>query len=370
MSPPAVCFGSPSPEHDISVLTGLQAARALLDRGHDVTGIFWDKQGAFWRVDAGLEAPAFADGAPRGAQPLRLAVGPEGGFLTEGRLGRSRALDVEAVVNCCHGVPGEDGTLQSALDLAGIRYTGPSVAGAALGMDKLAFAGVAAAAGLGTLPRLPLTDPLPPEAFDLRPPLIVKPRFGGSSIGIEVVDDLDTAAALLRTSPHLTGGAVVEPYRADAVDLNVAVRTWPTLAVSAVERPLRSPDGRIYSYAEKYLQGGEGMASAPRELPADVPEAVAAAIDAAARRLIEVAMVGSAARIDFLLVDGEVLVNEVNTIPGALGWYFWAQQGVPFGELVESLIDEATSSPGRAFRADGADGSALRTAGSIAAKLG
>ena len=263
MSAPAVCFGSPSPEHDISILTGLQAARALLDRGHDVVGIYWDKRGDFWRVEPDLEAPAFVDGPPKGAQPLRLSAGPGGGFLTEGRLGRSRALELRAVVNCCHGVPGEDGTLQAALDLAGVRYTGPSTAGAALGMDKLAFGAVASAAGLATLPRMPLTDPLTTATFELTPPLIVKPRFGGSSIGIEVVDDLDTALALLRSSPHLRGGAVVEPYRADAIDLNAAVRTFPELVVSAVEKPLRSSDGRIYSYAEKYLHGGEGMASAP-----------------------------------------------------------------------------------------------------------
>ncbi len=71
-----------------------------------------------------------------------------------GRLGRTRPLPIDAVVNCCHGGPGEDGTLQAALDLVGVAYTGPGVAAAALGMDKLAFAGVAQAAGLPVLPRV------------------------------------------------------------------------------------------------------------------------------------------------------------------------------------------------------------------------
>ena len=366
MNAPAVVFGSPSPEHDISVLTGLQAARALLDLGHDVTGLYWDKAGAWWGVEPSLEAIDFAGGVPRGAQPLRLVAAEGGGFVGEGRLGRARPIELGGVVNCCHGAPGEDGTLQAALDLAGVPYTGPSVAGAALGMDKLAFGAAVESAGLPTLPRVPLTAA--DRAIPFEPPYIVKPRFGGSSIGIEVVEDALTARALLRSSPHLAAGAVVEPYRAEAVDLNVSVRTHPALEISAVERPLRGPGGRIYTYAEKYLQGTEGMASAPRELPADLPAAVADAVVEAARVVADVALVRSVARIDFLLVDGRVHVNEINTIPGALGWYFWAERGIPFGRLLESMLEEAAADR-RHFRADGADGTALRTAGGIAAKL-
>jgi D-alanine-D-alanine ligase len=365
---PGVVFGGPSPEHDISVLTGLQAARALADRGNDVVGLYWSKEGDWYRVDATSEAGDFLGGPPRSAEAIRLEVGSAGGFVTEGRLGRRSPMDVSAVVNCCHGSPGEDGTLQSLFDLAGVRYTGPNAPGAALGMDKLAFGAVIESAGLPSLPRVALTtgdQPLPFEA-----PYIVKPRFGGSSIGIEVVENLDTARALLSTSRHLRDGAVIEPYRLDADDLNICVRTHPTVQLSAIERPVRGEDGRIYSYAEKYLHGGEGMASAPRELPADLPDEIADVIRDAARRIVEVTLVRSVARIDFLRAGDAVYVNEINTIPGALGWYFWAHEGVPFGELLESMLDEATEGPNRSFHATGADGTALRSAGSIAGKLG
>ncbi|MEM8902211.1 MAG: hypothetical protein AAGF02_00780 [Actinomycetota bacterium] len=362
-----VVFGGPSPEHDISVLTGLQAARALVDRGHDVTGLYWSTDGDWFRTDPRSEAGDFLGGPPRSAEAIRLDVGSAGGFVSEGRLGRRSPIPLTAVVNCCHGSPGEDGTLQSLFDLAGVRSTGPTAAGAALGMDKLAFGAVIESAGLPTLPRVALgADGAVP--FD--PPYIVKPRFGGSSIGIEVVDDLGTARALLSTSPHLRTGAVVEPYRLDAEDLNICVRTHPDLELSAIERPLRGEDGRIYTYAEKYLHGGEGMASAPRELPAELPDDVAEVIRDAARRIVDVALVRSVARIDFLRVGDAVHVNEINTIPGALGWYFWAQQGVPFGELLESMLAEASDGRHRTFSATGADGTALRSAGSIAGKLG
>ena len=284
---------------------------------------------------------------------------PEGG-----RLGRRGPLEITAVVNCCHGGPGEDGTLQAALDLASIRYTGPSAAGAALGMDKLAFGGVIQAAGLDRLPRVAF-DPDHAPAFP--GPYIVKPRFGGSSIGIEITDDLSAVGVLVRTSPHYRSGAVIEPYLADAVDLNISVLTHPAVRLSAIERPLRG-DARIYSYADKYL-GGEGMASAKRELPASVPESVAAAITDAAKRVVEIALVRSVARIDFLWASDHVYVNEINTIPGSLAWYFWAGEGLAFGALLASMLAEAAAAPTITYSTDGADGTALRAAGSIASKL-
>ena len=147
-------------------------------------------------------------------------------------------LEFEAALVCCHGGPGEDGTLQAALDLAGVTYSGPSVAGAALGMDKLAFGSVVAADGLPTLPRSLLAPGSEPPPFG--GPYILKPRFGGSSIGIDVVQDFPTALARLDVNHHLQSGAVLEPYRPELSDLQVAVRRWPSLEISAVERPIRS----------------------------------------------------------------------------------------------------------------------------------
>lgn len=368
MSRPSVLFGGPSPEHDVSILTGLQATRALESAGHAVAPIYWSKSGEFFSVDPTLEAAEFLAGVPRKATRLELVAGPGGGFLPEGgRFGKRVALDVTAVVNCCHGGPGEDGSLQAALELAGVRYTGPSPAGAALGMDKLAFAAVVAAAGLPCLPHQVLTAGGPAPDFD--GPYIVKPRFGGSSIGIEITDDIEVARALARSSPHLRDGAVVEPYHPDAIDLNVSVRTYPRVAISSVERPLRTgPSGKIYTYADKYL-GGEGLSSAPRELPAAISDDLRQRIVDIAGALVEVALVRSVARIDFLADGDDLFVNEINTIPGSLARYFWSHEGVTLPALLADLIAEAVSGPTRRYSTEGADGAALRAAGSIASKL-
>ncbi len=366
----AVAFGGPSPEHDVSILTGLQAARELLRDGRDVTGLYWSKSGVFHKVSATLEAADFLEGVPRGAEELRLVLGDGAGFVpAASRLGRApRPIELDVVVNCCHGGPGEDGSLQGTLDLAGVDYTGPSMSGAALGMDKLAFAGVVAAAGIPVLPRAPL-DPATRE-IGFPGPYIVKPRFGGSSIGVEVVEDLPTATARLAANPHLRSGAVIEPFRTDLFDLNVAVRAWPEIELSAIERPLRSQgSAEILGYSDKYV-GGEGMASAPRELPASIPDALAKAIRDSAREIAVRCEVRGVARIDFLS-DGETLyVNEINTVPGSLARYLWVDPALSFADLLDAMITEAIECPTPPHNAVGADGSVLRSAGGIASKLG
>ncbi len=363
----AVIFGGPSPEHDVSILTGLQSVRALLGAGWGVQPIYWSKPGGWHLVDPGLEAEAFAVGVPRGSIPVRLALGPGGGLRRSGRMGE-RAIPVAAAVNCCHGSPGEDGTLQGALDLAGIPYTGPTVAGAALGMDKLAFHDVAAAAGLPVLERELLEGGKRPELGD--GPFIVKPRYGGSSIGIDVVTDAETAWARLTSNTHLASGAVVEPYRPDLYDIQIAVRCWPGIEVSAIERPIRAgAHGEILDYRDKYV-AGEGMAGAARELPAQVDKSVAARVVEIARRVASLCAVRGVARVDFLS-DGVATcyLNEINTVPGSLARYLWIEPLIEFSTLLEEMITEALARPAHRWSSAGADGSVLRSAGSIAAKL-
>jgi D-alanine-D-alanine ligase len=366
----AVILGGPSPEHDVSVLTGLQVARELssLER-HSVRALYWSKTGEWYEVSPTLEAEGFLEGVPRDAVRLQLVAVPGGGFTeVAGRLGRARPIAIDAAVVCCHGGPGEDGTLQAALDLAGIRYTGPTVAGAAVGMDKLAFGAAVASAGLPTLPRVLLAAEGPVPPFD--GPYIVKPRFGGSSIGIDVVEDLDTARARLSANPHLGAGAVLEPYRPDLSDLQLAVRTWPEVQLSAVERPTRA-DGSadILGYHDKYV-AGEGMAGAARELPARISAELEAGLRSAATQVAALAGVRGVARIDFLSDGEQFTVNEVNTVPGSLARYLWIDPVVPFSRLLGDLLDEARRRPTHAYTATGADGSVLRSAGSIAGKLG
>lgn len=358
MSRSAVLFGGPSDEHDISILTGLQVARAL----ETVEVIYWSKLGDWYLVDAGLEAADFAEGVPKKARELSFEASPGRGLVY-----KKRPLDIDAVFIACHGGPGEDGTIQGLLDLAGIRYTGTGQAASALGMDKLAFGAAMAAAGLPTLPRtLVATGNESSPGFD--GPYIVKPRFGGSSIGIEVAEDWSTVLALKRTSGYFDNGAVIEPFLRGSRDLQRAIRTYPALELSAIEAPARSADG-IYSYDQKYLAWG-GEVSEGRELPADIDRGLEDLIDDLSRRVAASAGLRGVVRIDFLEAEDTVYVNEVNTIPGSMGAYLWVDPVISRRQLFSDMLDEARATATKVFSTEGSDGTALRTAGAIASKLG
>jgi D-alanine-D-alanine ligase len=237
-------------------------------------------------------------------------------------------------------------------------------------MDKLAFGGLMHASGIASLPREALLESDDPS---FRGPYIVKPRFGGSSIGIEIVDDVATARTVANSSPHLQAGAVVEPYRPELVDLNISFRTYPALELTALERPLRQAGEKtgLYSYQEKYLAGGgAGLTHAPREFPALAPDAVHEAARQLATKVAHVTRLTGIVRVDLLWDEktGDVFVNEVNTIPGALSLYLWAPTH-PALRVLEDALEEAIKSPTVAPHSGFGQGVALRAAGGIAGKL-
>ncbi len=370
-APWAVVFGGPSPEHEISILTGLQAERVLVAAGHRVVPIYWSPTGEWFRVPDTTEAKDYLEGAPRESVPLEVRLSGEPGLYRRKRLG-SEKLEIEAALLCLHGGAGEGGGGAALFSTLGIPATGSTIFAGAVGMDKLAFGGLMHAAGIPSLPREAVSTLSEPSFGG---PYIVKPRFGGSSIGIEIADDLDAARALAGASVHLRTGAVLEPYRPQLVDLNISFRTHPQLEISDLEKPLRGAgDSALYSYAEKYLAGGAGaeagLSSAPREFPAQVPDAVHAAARSLAERVADVTRLTGIVRVDLLLDEatGDLFVNEVNSIPGALSLYLWATKR-PAAEVLVDAIVEARDKRVVFPQAGFGGGAALRAAGGIAGKL-
>ncbi len=361
----AIVFGGPSAEHDISILTGLQAERILSNAGQTVQPIYWARNDSWYLVPAAREARDFLGGAPKSSKELEFRLGGDkgSGFYQAGGLGGGKRLGVTSVLNCLHGGAGEAGGAQWLFELAGIKATGATPAAAALGMDKLAFGAVVLNAGLPSLPRELLSKHAAPSFAGL---YIVKPRGGGSSIGIEAnVADYQTALALLQNSPHLRAGAVVEPYRPDLFDLNVSVRTYPTVQVSDIERPLRPGDGSIYDYSAKYVHS-EGLSGSPREFPAQVSAELTARIKELVARVVELTGLTGVIRIDFLSDGTEVYINEPNSIPGAMALYLWPDTAA--AEVLLGAVTEAEQYVPQVAR-NYQEGVALQAAGGIASKL-
>lgn len=359
-----VVFGGPSPEHDISILTGLQCERVLARGGVDVQCVYWDRGGRWHLVAPNTEARDYLSGAPAKATKLelRLGTGSGDGFVRKQGL-RSSPLELGAVLTCFHGGFGEGGGAQALFEVLAVPATGGTVAAAALGLDKLAFGSLMADAGIPSLPRQLLSLETKPS---FEGPYIVKPRFGGSSIGIEVVADYETAAALRTSSLHLRAGAVVEPYRKDLFDLNISFKTYPDFEVSLLERPLRPGDGAIYSFQNKYLHDS-GLSSAPREIPANVPDSTAKAARDLSRRVADLTGLTGIVRVD-LLCDGENLfVNEVNSIPGAMALYLWPDHDP--AKILLDAVEESRHASRHVSTTSFEEGAALRAAGGIAGKL-
>lgn len=377
----SVIFGGPSLEHDVSILTGLQTARVLAGTGEEPIALYWSESNEWFCVPVELEAHAFLEGVPRGARPVSLQLeGRERGFYEMRSLGRRSRLDITAAVVCCHGGPGEDGRLQGLLDLIGIPYTGPGAACAALTMDKLSFGGLVQCAGLPALPRISWTPSSPEPSFP--GPYILKPRFGGSSLGVEPVSDVETARSLLETSAYMRRGAVLEQYRPDVEDLYIAIRTYPELQLSLLERPrprtahsAASAPTSIYGYQQKYLDQ-RGAESAASEIPAQLPEEIAKFARVIAEEIAHLTRLRGAVRLDFLYNRSELWVNEVNSIPGAMSFRLWNESGVSREQLLTDMIAEAMATHGTPRDVDPPDRGAaerkmqtLQSASQIAQKL-
>lgn len=367
----AIVFGGPSPEHEISILTGLQSERVLRQAGDTVLPLYWAPAGGWFLVPENTEAKDYLEGVPAGSRPVDIRVGERAGIFLRKRFGEER-LEPEAALLCLHGGVGEGGGAAALFDLAGIPATGSSVFAGAVGIDKLAFGGLMRTAGIPSLPREPLSNVSEPS---FPGPYIVKPRFGGSSIGIEVVEDLAAARAIGAASSQLRAGAVLEPYRPELVDLNISFRTHPKLELTQVEKPLRGDSGSaLYSYAEKYLAGGAGtdagLTSAPREFPAVLPEGVAERAVEFATAVADVTGLTGVVRVDLLFDEAshELFVNEVNSIPGAMSLYLWAPQ-LPASTVLRDALVEARDTPFRLPAGGFGSGAALRAAGGISGKL-
>jgi D-alanine-D-alanine ligase len=341
-----VLYGGRSAEHEVSCVSARHVVAAVDPGRYDlrVVGITTDGR---W-VDA---TAALAGGLPTKALPSPDTVG--------GRDGQEAAAlePVDAVTTAgagplvvlplLHGPLGEDGTVQGLLEVAGVPYCGPGVAGSAAAMDKGMAKALLTAAGLPQARYLFFRETELPDAAALADcvgaelgwPVFVKPVNMGSSIGISRVGGphgLDAALQLVRRFDEYV--IVEEAVRGR--ELEIGVLGWPALRASVPGEIVPSHD--FYDFDDKYLDGSAAL-EVPARLPAGVPEEMARLALAACRAL----RVDSMARVDFFFEEAGrgLLINEVNTIPGftPISMYprLWAATGVPYAALVDELVTQA-----------------------------
>ena len=332
----ALLAGGRSSEHDISLASARSVLAALDPERYDVVSVAIGRDGR-WALESGAAAlagpgSARVEGDPGPAETLPVPA-------EAGTLAALGAVDV--VLPILHGPFGEDGTVQGLLELAGVPYVGAGVAGSALAMDKDLFKKVMRDSGIPVAPHhtIRLGDEI---ANPFGYPVFVKPARLGSSVGISKVHDeseLEPAVTLARR--HDEKVLVEEFVSGMEVECGVLGNRVPP--------PVASLPGRIdtlehewYDYASKYDEDGMELI-VPPELPQETIERVQQrSVDAFVACECE-----GLARVDFFVreSDGEVVVNELNTMPGFTATSVYAKlfeaSGVPYGELVDRLIQLA-----------------------------
>ena len=357
----AVIFGGNSVEHEVSIISGLQAYAALDRDKYDVIPLYLSKDNRFYTGEGIGDIKSYTDisACLKNADEVIPVKGKQGVDLVYyplKRFGRSVAASFDVVLPVVHGTNVEDGTLMGFLELLGVPYAACDVTASALSMDKMRMKAVLAAAGLPVLPALQFTGQA--YASDSETvmgkiedtfayPVIVKPVNLGSSVGISRATDRQSLQASLDLAAGFSERSLVERAVPKLREINCAVLGDEFDAQASVcEEPINATD--ILSYSDKYMSGGKGakgsksggMADLKRRCPAQLPDGMTEQVQALSVKAFQALGCLGVARIDYLndTETGELWINEINAIPGSLSFYLWEAAGISFSQLLDRLI--------------------------------
>lgn len=357
-----VLFGGRSVEHEVSIISGIQAYHALNRAKYEPVAIYITKKNKFYVGEGVDNIESYKDIPGLLSKATRVLLVPADGGVDLLRFpfkkfGNNIVGRIDVALPVVHGTNVEDGTLMGLLEMLSVPYAGCDVTASAVGMDKYVMKAVLAQTGLPVLPAAQYHGPAYAknsgqvvEEIETKfgYPVMVKPVNLGSSIGIAKAGNREQLTAALDQafgfSPRVLVEKAVEPLR----EINCAVLGDADKAIpSACERPVNSDE--ILSFKDKYLTGGKegaksaGMSSLKRICPADIPDEMTRQVQELAVKTFQALNCCGVARVDFLNnpETGELWVNEINTIPGSLAFYLWEAVGVPFHELLDRLIELA-----------------------------
>ena len=359
----AVVFGGTSSEHGVSCLTAAGVLSALDRERFDVVGIGITRTGRWILVDPDTisrlgvtdgKLPELSENAAE-ALLMRVTTGSELAVREQSVLSQLGPVDVALAL--LHGPFGEDGTIQGLFEMMGTRYVGAGVLASAVGMDKHFMKLVLAASGLPVGPFVPI---IPAEwqrdkaacleaAATLHYPLFVKPARGGSSLGISRVDDPARLEQAIEVAQAYDPKIIIEQGFVGARELECGVLGdldggLPMASVVAEIR-VHSESG-FYDFEAKYLPEEQ----VDLDVPAEIRPELADQVRQLAIKTFQAIGCEGLARVDvFVTSDGQVVVNEINTMPGftqhSMFPRMWAASGVQYPELVERLITLALGRP-------------------------
>ncbi|HOO07965.1 MAG TPA: D-alanine--D-alanine ligase family protein [Ruminococcus sp.] len=359
----AVLFGGRSVEHEVSVISAVQAMASLNKDKYNIIPVYMTKKSEFWTGEKLMDINAYKD------IPALLKECTECVFVrSEGKVqllrqkmkkfGSNVLSDIDIAFPIVHGTNVEDGALQGYLQTLDLPYVGCDVLASAIGMDKYTMKIMLKDAGF------PVLDGIRISSYDLDKlesfadqaeqrfgyPVIVKPVNLGSSVGISKAGDRASFISSAEDAFQFADRILIEPCVVQLKEINCSVLGDSESAEASVcEEPVQASDDDILSFEQKYVGGGgksggsKGMATLKRKIPAEITAEQDEFIRKTAVEAFRYLNCNGVARIDFMIdmATDKIYINEFNTIPGSLAFYLWEPKGVKYTALLDRMIELA-----------------------------
>lgn len=358
----AVFFGGRSVEHEISVISALQAIHAFNSNKYTIIPIYITKQGRWYTGHEFLDISNYKDMEGLTSRATEVFMRPEYGDYnlykaTGGGIFSKKhpiVAELHVAIPVLHGTNCEDGIFEGLLETIGIPFAGCNTLSSANGMDKITMKMILRECGIPVVDYVWFTDK---EWFKRRDeiidevenkldyPVIVKPANLGSSVGIGKASNREELIATVNQAEKFSQRIIVEKMILRLKEINCSVLGDADDHQSSVcEEPIKTGD--FLSYEDKYMGGSKstkGMQASEKRIPADLPEDVSERIREMAGETFRVLSCHGVSRVDVMIdeSDGNIYVNEINTIPGSLSFYLWEASGISFEKLMDKLIELA-----------------------------
>lgn len=340
-----VLFGGVSSEHDISIISALQAIKNIDSNFYNVIPVYLAKNYK-WYVGKELNDLQFYVNVNY-KKLKEVALVPGSNYLHyKTAFGFKPKLEVGFAMPILHGVNGEDGKVMALLNLCKIPHSASDVTESGVCLDKTIFKTYLNGLGVKCANSEMVLDHQfkenPEKVINnvlnkLKFPLIVKPATLGSSIGITVCHSKTELEEALLLSFTLANKALIEDYLTDITEINVALLLdGCNVVVSELEQPIKNSS--ILSFENKYINKTSSMEGVTRIIPAPISDDDKTEIIETAKKVYLGLGLRGVVRFDFIISNKQIYLNELNTIPGSLAFYLYKPKGITYTKLLNLLI--------------------------------
>ena len=355
----AIMFGGKSVEHEVSIISAMQAINALDKTKVNVIPIYISKDSQLYSGDSLLNIETYSDLEQAKSQSNSVYLYKDKNNvymnLIKPKLFKEQKQLIDIVIPIMHGTYGEDGKLQGFLELLDVPFASSDTTASAIGQDKVIMKHIFQNSGLPIVNWFWLygfefkndQTPFLEKAETLGYPVVIKPANLGSSIGISFAKNADEFIEAIHLASEFDEKIVVEKAISNLREVNCSVLgDVYHNEVSLIEEVGSSAE--LLSFDEKYLSNAkgskmQGMASTKRDVPAQLSSALEAEVHRLSKAVVHSLNSSGICRIDFMIDANTdaIYINEINTMPGSLAFYLWADKGVDFSQIMDNLIQQA-----------------------------